>query len=112
MVAPLQAFQLTDCIQTALTNAGPRKCSGRTRPLREGLPLMQRSISLANSSDVQHFNLQFAAAGNRLMEPNELPNWLRTEKKRSLKPSPLWSDQQKTAQKIGACGSVTIARST
>ncbi|QNI46831.1 O-linked beta-N-acetylglucosamine transferase [Synechococcus sp. A15-60] len=62
----------------------------------EGLPLMQRSVSYANSSDVQQFNLQFAAAGNRLLPSNVLAARAREwESSRSLKPAPLWSDHIK-----------------
>ena len=62
----------------------------------EGLPFMQRSVAHANSSDVQQFNLQFAAAGNRLLPADELAarahQW---ETTRSLTPAPLWSDHIK-----------------
>ena len=63
---------------------------------REGLPYLVRSTANKNSSDVQHFNLQFSAAGNRLMTPTELQERAeKWEKGRGLTPTPLWNDNIK-----------------
>ena len=62
----------------------------------DGLPLMQRSVNNQNSSDVQHFNLQFAAAGNRLLPVSELAaQALKWESARGLTEGPMWSDHIK-----------------
>ena len=63
---------------------------------QEGWPLLEKSTASENSSDVQHFNLQFSAAGNRLIEAKELRERAqRWENKRSLAKTPLWSDNIK-----------------
>lgn len=60
---------------------------------REGLMLMQRSAEHPQASDVQQFNLQFAAAGNRLLPAAQLAKRARQwEQRRQLHPGPLWAD--------------------
>ena len=95
MVAPLRT------LQTAISKH-PNRCDliqalgsilvehGRWS---EGLELMLHSANDPRSSDVQQFNLQFAAAGNRLLPAPELARRaLQWEQRRRLTPNPLWND--------------------
>lgn len=62
----------------------------------EGLLLLQRCADHPEATDVQQFNLQFAAAGNRLLPATALAERARRwEETRQLQPSPLWADHLK-----------------
>lgn len=60
---------------------------------QEGLPYLKRGADHADAQDVHQFNLQFAAAGSRLLPAQSLmqraQKW---EEQRQLQPSPLWAD--------------------
>ena len=98
MVAPLQTLQAAVALHPERPDLLQALGSALIEHGRwgEGLQLMQHSVADANSSDVQQFNLQFAAAGNRLLPADELAarahQW---ETTRSLTPAPLWSDHIK-----------------
>ena len=66
MVAPLQTLQDAVAIHPERPDLVQALGSSLIEHGRwnEGLPLMLRSVDHPNSTDVQHFNLQFATAGN------------------------------------------------
>ena len=75
----------------------------------EGWQIIKKVTEHKDSSDVQHFNIQFAAAGNRLTSSKDLmeraQEW---EKKRGLSLKPLWCDHIKERSpnrrlRIGTC---------
>ena len=95
MVAPLQTLQTALDLHPDRSDLRQALGSVLVEHGRwsEGLPLMLQSANDPRSSDVQQFNLQFAAAGNRLLSAQELAqramSW---EQSRRLTPTPLWSD--------------------
>ena len=98
MVAPLQTLQDAVAIHPERPDLVQALGSSLIEHGRwnEGLPLMLRSVDHPNSTDVQHFNLQFATAGNMLLPAEELASRaIAWETKRGITPTPLWSDHIK-----------------
>ena len=66
----------------------------------EGLKYMIKSADDPKTTDVQQFNLQFAAAGYRLLTTTELAERVKKwESQAKLSPAPLWSDHIKHQSK-------------
>ena len=75
MVAPLQTLQATwPCIPSARISQA-LVVPDRTRPLGRRPALHAASLTHNNSTDVQQFNLHFAAAGNDYCQPTSSPRW-------------------------------------
>ena len=74
MVAPLQTLQAAVALHPERPDLLQALGSALIEHGRwgEGLPFMQRSLTHNSSTDVQQFNLHFAAAGNRLLPADEL----------------------------------------
>ena len=95
MVAPLHTLQQGYALHPGRSNLaqGLGTLLADHGRWQEALPLLLAGAEASDARDVHHFNLQFAAAGARLLPATDLQQRAQAwEEHRQLQPSPLWAD--------------------
>ena len=95
MVAPLQTLEAARDLHPERKDLaqGLGSVLAENGRWQEALPLLLQAVAGGATKDVHHANLQFIAAGARLLPAEALQQHAQAwEQQRRLKPSPIWAD--------------------